>query len=882
MKDPKGNTWSYSYDFAGQQIKADDPDAGVAATTYDAAGQVTSTTDATGKKLTYAYDGIGRPTTASEGSTVRSKWTYDTAKDTAGKVLLGQVASSTRYVDSAAYTTSVPTYDDAYRPLATTVTLPATGDLAKLTARSFTTKYTYTADGQVASTTLPKITTGGSSGGSAVLGQEKVTTYYDTASQARWMGGGFGWGTYVAESRFSAYGQPLAIDLGNTYGAVASYRYDEVTRRLTSVALKREQITGTDLAVSYKYDAAGNVTSVTDQPTNGALGGTAGQDNQCFRYDGLQRLTTAWTAKTAGDCSLAPSQVTAAKVGGAAPYWTEYSYDPLGNRTVKTDHATDGSTGTTMTRSTYGQSAGPHALTSTTVSTNGGTAVAGAMFGYDGAGQQTSRHVPGASAFTMSWDAGGSLTQIAATGAGEESDPGLDEGEASFVYDADGNRVSRTDAGGTTVYLPGGQEFHVDSDGGVSATRYYSFAGQTVAVRTDRGLGGVTSLVTDPHGTTLAAVPNTTWTTTSVERFFTDPFGAVRGPSTIETVPGDRQFLGKTRDESTGLTLLGARYYDETTGTFISVDPLLSPTDPQHWNGYAYARNNPLTYSDPDGRIPVPYAYGDALIPGRPVPTASANQHTASKTHQSDTPTSTARRANASVGTSTVTNSYLGGAGNKPASAAPVQVSYPASAAGAYDPNREFHDRPQNVFEWAIWYAFGFDDMEKCDAGSNFSCVMAMASVVTVPIGGLEGIGAKAVEKVGAKTAAKVVEKAAAKKATSTVLANKAAGDAARDSIAAVHPGSAIEQSFQTEFGVRRIDVFTGSGTGIESKVGRTSLSASTRSQIAKDSWLMENNPEVGGIEWVFTRSGVTGRLGPTKPLQNALTEARIPWTVIP
>jgi hypothetical protein len=43
------------------------------------------------------------------------------------------------------------------------------------------------------------------------------------------------------------------------------------------------------------------------------------------------------------------------------------------------------------------------------------------------------------------------------------------------------------------------------------------------------------------------------------------------------------------------------------TGRFQSVDPVLpvetALRDPQQWNRYAYARNNPLIYSDPDGRV---------------------------------------------------------------------------------------------------------------------------------------------------------------------------------------------------------------------------------------------------------------------------------------
>jgi RHS repeat-associated protein len=51
---------------------------------------------------------------------------------------------------------------------------------------------------------------------------------------------------------------------------------------------------------------------------------------------------------------------------------------------------------------------------------------------------------------------------------------------------------------------------------------------------------------------------------------------------------------------------VGARYYASQTGRFTTVDPYLDAqkalVDPQQWNRYAYVRNNPLRYVDPDGR----------------------------------------------------------------------------------------------------------------------------------------------------------------------------------------------------------------------------------------------------------------------------------------
>ncbi|MDW4909413.1 RHS repeat-associated core domain-containing protein [Streptomyces sp. ADMS] len=56
-------------------------------------------------------------------------------------------------------------------------------------------------------------------------------------------------------------------------------------------------------------------------------------------------------------------------------------------------------------------------------------------------------------------------------------------------------------------------------------------------------------------------------------------------------------------DTSTGLTHIGAREYDPLTGRFISADPLLEADKSQTLNGYTYAANNPVSFSDPSGEM---------------------------------------------------------------------------------------------------------------------------------------------------------------------------------------------------------------------------------------------------------------------------------------
>jgi RHS repeat-associated protein len=65
------------------------------------------------------------------------------------------------------------------------------------------------------------------------------------------------------------------------------------------------------------------------------------------------------------------------------------------------------------------------------------------------------------------------------------------------------------------------------------------------------------------------------------------------------------EFTGKERDGETGLDNFLARYYSGAQGRFTSPDqPLIdqNPADPQSWNLYGYARNNPLTNLDPTGQ----------------------------------------------------------------------------------------------------------------------------------------------------------------------------------------------------------------------------------------------------------------------------------------
>jgi len=83
------------------------------------------------------------------------------------------------------------------------------------------------------------------------------------------------------------------------------------------------------------------------------------------------------------------------------------------------------------------------------------------------------------------------------------------------------------------------------------------------------------------------------------------PYGDIQKVWT-NTYEPKLKFSGKERNVYSNLDYFGARYYDNKSYRFTSVDPIINReealTNPQLWNLYAYCRNNPITYYDPDGR----------------------------------------------------------------------------------------------------------------------------------------------------------------------------------------------------------------------------------------------------------------------------------------
>jgi RHS repeat-associated protein len=226
----------------------------------------------------------------------------------------------------------------------------------------------------------------------------------------------------------------------------------------------------------------------------------------------------------------------------------------------------------------------------------------------------------------LTWDVTSSLVESGKPA--NAGDPSTGQGgHIVYAYDASGQRVLQavvhdaTHTGSATAYVASGEVTDKDTTtpaapSSMVATRYYTFGGATVAMRTSTGLALVLGdeqgsvsvtmpLSVDP--VTRVVSPATVADAQAVTRTSYTPFGVLRGDDNLAL---SRGWLGQVEDRvvgtgatstGTGLTYLNARYYDPATSRFISPDPVLDPGDPKTLDRYRYADNNPVVFTDASG-----------------------------------------------------------------------------------------------------------------------------------------------------------------------------------------------------------------------------------------------------------------------------------------
>jgi RHS repeat-associated protein len=210
-------------------------------------------------------------------------------------------------------------------------------------------------------------------------------------------------------------------------------------------------------------------------------------------------------------------------------------------------------------------------------------------FVYDAAGNLTNTPNPGG--LTMQYDAENRMTSAAGV---------------SYTYDGDGKRVMKSTAGTPPqpfkLYWFGISSdplFETDAAGNVT-DEYIFFAGKRTARR--KSPSGEIHYYFADHLGSSRVVTSAAGAILDDSDFY--PFGGER----VITASTDNPYLftGKERDPESGLDFFGARYYWNGYGRMESPDPgqksgFENLEDPQGWNGYAYARNNPVNFGDPSG-----------------------------------------------------------------------------------------------------------------------------------------------------------------------------------------------------------------------------------------------------------------------------------------
>jgi RHS repeat-associated protein len=166
----------------------------------------------------------------------------------------------------------------------------------------------------------------------------------------------------------------------------------------------------------------------------------------------------------------------------------------------------------------------------------------------------------------------------------------------SFKYDPFGRRIYKSSANGTSIYAYDGDNLVEETNSSGAAVARYS-----QGLNIDEPLAMLRSSATsfyDADGLgTITSLTNTVGALAETYTF--DSFGKQTASSGSLTNPF--QYTGREFDPETSLYYYRARYYDPSTGRFLSEDPTGSDGGADF---YRYVHNHPTTLSDPMGLSP--------------------------------------------------------------------------------------------------------------------------------------------------------------------------------------------------------------------------------------------------------------------------------------
>jgi RHS repeat-associated protein len=568
--DPLQQTTTFAYDPKGNLTAVTDPLTQTTTLAYTATGDLLSITDALDQTTTFARDAAENLTATTDPLGHRTERTFD------GVSRLLTITDPTGAVTRL-------TYDALDRVVAVTdplhgvtgFTYDPLGNLLTVTdAKGQTTTHTYDAMNRLLTRT------------DALSRSERFT--YDLNGNLKTATDRKG---QVTTHTYDAQNRRIRTDSAD--GTSITYAFDPVGRLVSAT----DSVTG---PITLAYDTLNRLTSeVTPQ---GAVGygydavsrriamQASGLQPVTYGYDATSRLTRVTQgAQTAGLAYDPASRRMSLTLPNGIT--VEYQYDEASRLVGQVYRSNSGILGDL----TYS-----YAANGNRIGTGGSfarTLVPASVSGsaYDQANQQLTF-----GATTQTFDANGNrLTQTNANGTTTHiwdarnrlialTGPTI---SATFIYDALGRRTTKTLNGQSTSFLYDGLDA-VKQSGPEGDTSYLrTLAIDEIVARADTS--GTTTYITDTLGSTVALTDSIG---APVTMYTTAPFGetAVSGvPS-----PNPFQFTGREND-GTGLYYSRARYYDPSGARYISEDPIgFSGGDP---NFYGYVWNSPLRWIDPLG-----------------------------------------------------------------------------------------------------------------------------------------------------------------------------------------------------------------------------------------------------------------------------------------
>jgi RHS repeat-associated protein len=307
-------------------------------------------------------------------------------------------------------------------------------------------------------------------------------------------------------------------------------------------------------SLNYSYDAANNVTAITDGVTPG--------NSQSFGYDALDRLVSS----AGGYGSLG------------------YAYDPVGNLLTQT--ASDAYQSATVN---FSYAAGNNRLTALM---QGGTAIR--QFGYAANGNIAS-DLQAQVGNALQYNQGGRLAAVVTQPAS-----GKAAQTTSYAYDAFGQRLLKQGPQGLRFYQYDRAGHLIEegslANGSAAPERDYIYLGNRPVALLLPSTGALFFL----HGDRLDTPQFATDAAQRAEwKAAYQPFGAIR--PVILNLAQNLRVPGQYADQETGYHHNGFRDYDPSLGRYLESDPLGAGGG---LNTYAYAFGNPVKRFDRFGLKP--------------------------------------------------------------------------------------------------------------------------------------------------------------------------------------------------------------------------------------------------------------------------------------